>query len=96
MKSQGYRHRTRQLLRKKAREKGKLGLSRILRIYQPGERVLIKLDPSIHKGMPHRRYQGKIGIVEQKRGQAYVVNVTQAKAIKTIIVRPEHLHPFNT
>jgi len=96
MKSQGYRHRTRQLLRKKAREKGKLGLSRILRIYQPGERVLVKLDPSIHKGMPHRRYHGKIGIVENKRGQAYVVNVNQAKAIKTIIVRPEHLHPFNT
>ena len=96
MKSQGYRHRTRQLLRKKAREKGKLGLSRILRIYQPGERVLIKLDPSIHKGMPHRRYHGKIGIVENKRGQAYVVNVTQGKAIKTIIVRPEHLQPFNT
>jgi large subunit ribosomal protein L21e len=96
MKSQGYRHRTRQLLRKKAREKGKLGLSRILRIYQPDERVLIKLDPSTHKGMPHRRYHGKIGIVENKRGQAYVVNVTQGKAIKTIIVRPEHLQPFNT
>ena len=96
MKSQGYRHRTCQLLRKKAREKGKLGLSRILRIYQPDERVLIKLDPSTHKGMPHRRYHGKIGIVENKRGQAYVVNVTQGKAIKTIIVRPEHLQPFNT
>ncbi len=93
-KSKGYRHRTRSLLRKKSRERGKVGLSKILREYELGDRVIIKLDPSIHKGMPHRRFQGKVGIVENRRGQAYVVNVTQGKAVKEIIVRPEHLEPF--
>lgn len=94
MKSKGYRRKTRSLLRKKAREKGKTGLSRILREYKPGDRVLVKLDPSIHKGMPHRRFHGRIGTIEETRGQAYVVNVTQGKAMKEIIVRPEHLEPF--
>lgn len=94
MKSKGYRRRTRSLLRKKAREKGKVGLSKILREYKPGDRVVVKLNPSVHKGMPHRRFHGKIGIIEDKRGQAYVVNVTQGKAVKGIIVRPEHLEPF--
>jgi large subunit ribosomal protein L21e len=94
MKSKGYRRKSRSLLRKKVREKGQSGLSRILRTYQPGDRVVVKLDPSVHKGMPHRRFHGKIGIVENTRGQAYVVNVTQGNAVKDIIVRPEHLQPF--
>ena len=94
MKSRGYRRKTRSLLRKKAREKGKIGLSKILRDYKPGDRVVVKLNPSVHKGMPHRRFHGKVGIIENVRGQAYVVNVTQGKAVKEVIVRPEHLEPF--
>ena len=96
MTSKGFRRRTRQLLRRKAREKGKTGLSKILREYKPGDRVIIKLDPSMHKGMPHRRFHGRIGVIKDARGKAYVVNVTQGKAVKEIIVRPEHLKPFNT
>lgn len=94
MKSQGYRRKTRSLLRRKARQKGKTSLSKILREYGPGDRVVIKLNPSIHKGMPHRRFHGRVGIVESRRGRAYVVSVTQGKAIKVITVRPEHLEPF--
>ncbi len=94
MKSRGYRRKTRSLLRKKAREKGKIGLSRILREYKPGDRVIVKLDSSVQKGMPHRRFHGRIGIIEETRGQAYVVNVTQGNAVKEIIARPEHLEPF--
>ncbi len=94
MTSKGYRRRTRSLLRKKARDKGKIGLSKILREYNLGDRVVVKLDPSVHKGMPHRRFHGRIGVVKNKRGQAYMVSVTQGKAYKDIIVRPEHLEPF--
>ncbi len=89
--SKGYRRKARSLLSKKPREHGKIALSRILYEYQPGDRVVIKIDPSVHKGMPHRRYQGKVGIIVSRRGRAYEVNVTQGDAIKEIIVRPEHL-----
>ncbi|MFP3985321.1 MAG: 50S ribosomal protein L21e [Candidatus Bathyarchaeia archaeon] len=94
MKSQGYRRKTRSLLRRKAREKGKTGLSKLLREYKPGDRVVIKLNPSVHKGMPHRRFHGRIGIIEKSKGRSYIVNVTQGKAVKEIIVRPEHLEHF--
>jgi large subunit ribosomal protein L21e len=90
-KSKGYRANTRQLLRKRTREKGKIGLSRLLHEYEPGEKVVIKIEPAVHKGMPHRRYHGKIGVVKEKRGRAYVLDVTQGDKTKTIIVRPEHL-----
>jgi large subunit ribosomal protein L21e len=92
-KSKGYRRKTRSLLRRKPRERGKTGLSKILYEYKPGEKVVVKIDPSVHKGMPHRRYHGRVGVVADKKGRAYVVNVTQGKAVKEIIVRPEHLNP---
>jgi len=92
-KAKGYRRKTRYLLKRKPRERGKTGLSKLLYNYEPAEKVVIKLDPSMHKGMPHRRFHGRIGVVAAKRGRSYVVNVTQGKAIKEIIVRPEHITP---
>jgi len=93
-KAKGYRARTRSLLRKKPRERGKIGLSRILHEYKPGEKVVIKIDASVHKGMPHRRYHGRTGVITDKRGSAYVIEVTQGDATKEIIARPEHLKPM--
>lgn len=92
-KSKGFRRRTRTLLKKKPRTRGKIGLSKILREYKPGQKVVVKINPSVHGGMPHRRYHGRIGIIANKKGRAYVVGVTQGKAVKEIIVRPEHLEP---
>ncbi|MEM0314088.1 MAG: 50S ribosomal protein L21e [Candidatus Bathyarchaeia archaeon] len=92
-KSQGYRSRTRRLLRKNPRERGKLKLSKLLHEYQEGSKVVIKIDPSVQKGMPHKRYHGRIGTVIGKRGRSYIVSVTQGDAIREIVVRPEHLEP---
>ncbi|MCD6445411.1 50S ribosomal protein L21e [Candidatus Bathyarchaeota archaeon] len=93
-KSKGYRTRTRRLLKKKPRERGKLKLSRLLHQYETGNRVVIKIDSSVHKGMPHKRYHGKVGTIVEKRGRSYIVSVTQGNAVKEIIVRPEHLEPY--
>jgi large subunit ribosomal protein L21e len=93
-KSKGYRAGTRRLLKKEPRERGKLRLSKLLYEYQPGNRVVVKIDPSVQKGMPHKRYHGKVGVVVNKRGQSYVVSVAQGDAVKEIIVRPEHLEPY--
>ncbi|MBS7644729.1 MAG: 50S ribosomal protein L21e [Candidatus Bathyarchaeia archaeon] len=93
-KSKGFRSKTRSLLRKGPRESGKISLSRLLRGYKAGERVLIKIDSSIHKGMPHRRYQGLIGTIMERRGRSYVVKVSLGGGgEKTLIIRPEHLRP---
>jgi len=93
-KSKGYRSSARRLLTKGPREHGKLRLSKLLHEYQSGTSVVIKIDSSVHKGMPHRRYHGKVGTVLNKRGRSYVVSVSQGDAIKEIIVRPEHLEPW--
>lgn len=92
-KSRGFRAKSRSLLRRKPRERGKMSLSKILREYKPGENVVIDINPSVHKGMPHRRYHGNVGVIVARRGRAYAVNVTQGDAVKKIIVLPEHLKP---
>jgi large subunit ribosomal protein L21e len=93
-RAKGFRHKSRSLLSQTPRERGKIGLSATLHSYVAGEKVVVKINPSVHKGMPHRRFQGKIGVIVNKRGVSYVVNVTQGDALKEIIVRPEHLRPY--
>ncbi len=92
--SKGYYSGTRSLLRKPTREKGKPKISKILQEYAAGNEVIIKMDSSTQKSMPHKRFHGKVGKVIEKRGRGYVVSVPQGEATKTIIVRSEHLEPY--
>lgn len=90
-KSKGPHRKSRSILSKKVREKGKLGLSKLLVNYEEGRKVVINIDPAIHKGMPYKRYQGKVGVVVGKRGRAYLLEISYTHKVKTIIATPEHL-----
>jgi large subunit ribosomal protein L21e len=93
----GWRHRTRHVFRKRVRERGAIPpLSLLLIDYKPGDKVVIKANPAIWAGMPHRRFHGKVGEVVGKRGRSYIVKVRDGNVYKTIIVRPEHLRPHKT
>ena len=89
--SRGPRRKSRSVLTKRVREKGKLGLSRLLAEYEVGDKVIINIDPGIHKGMPHKRFQGKVGTVVEKRGRAYVLDLPQRKTSKYVVAGPEHI-----
>jgi len=91
--SKGYRVKTRRLLTRK----GNPGFSdKLLKLRElkPGDKVLIYIDPRFHKGMPHRRYHGKIGIVQKRRGRAFEIDVGKGDKIVRLIVPPEHLRPL--
>ena len=90
-KSHGPRRKSRSVLTKRAREKGKLGLSRLLVQYEVGDKVIINIDPGVHRGMPHKRFQGKVGTIVEKRGKAYVLDLPQRKTSKYVIAGPEHI-----
>ena len=92
-KSHGFRARTRSLMSKKVRERGISPLGRSMVDYEVGQRVDIVINPSFHKGMPHRRYQGRTGVVTGIRGRGVCVDVKLGKAMKSLIIRPEHLQP---
>jgi large subunit ribosomal protein L21e len=92
--SKGYYSGTRSLLKKPTRAKGKPQIGKLLQDYAPGSQVIIKMDSSVQKSMPHKRFHGKIGTVVEKRGRGYVVRVPQGEAVKEIIVRSQHLEPY--
>ena len=92
--SKGYYTGARRLLTKKPREKGKPKLGKLLNEYEEGSQVIIKMEPSVQKSLPHKRFHGKIGTILEKRGRGYMVSVSDGDAIKKIIVRSEHLEPY--
>lgn len=90
-KSKGTNFRTRRIFSKHPRKRGLPSLSRTLTTYEVNSKVNIVIEPSVQKGRPHRRFHGKTGTILEKRGQAYLIQVTDGKSSKKIIARPEHL-----
>ena len=95
MRSNGFRRGTRQLLRKDFGEHGMPGLSKILQKVKVGDFVDCKIDSSILKGMPHKYFHGKTGIVYNVNPRSYGVifyRRSSGKYIERVMhIRPEHL-----
>jgi ribosomal protein L21E len=72
-KSKGYRRSTRRLSTKAPRDKGKPKLGKLLIAYEVGSQVIVKIDSSVQKSLPHKRFHGKIGVVQAKRGRIRAV-----------------------
>mmetsp|Transcript_3866 Transcript_3866/g.5108 ORF Transcript_3866/g.5108 Transcript_3866/m.5108 type:complete len:160 (-) Transcript_3866:94-573(-) len=93
----GYRARTRDMFSRGFRQKGMIKLSTYLTNYKRGEFVDIKCNPAIHKGMPHKHYHGRTGIVFNVSKHAVGVRVNKqvnGRVLeKRIHVRVEHVLP---
>jgi len=72
-RSKGQRQGTRSILRRRKHEQGRIYISRILHEYSAGDRVAIVLDGGQQMGMPHRRFHGRTGFIQERRGKAWVV-----------------------
>lgn len=86
-KSHGFRRRTRALLRSSTKK----GLSSLLVEYSPNDKVIVKIDPAQVKGMPHRRFNGLVGVVTKVERRAVTVDVKVGDKVKTLIARKEHI-----
>lgn len=75
---------------KRFRKSKKLTVPDKVKTFEEGERVLITLQPYF-KGFPAPRYDGRHGIVVERRGRAYVVEIKDLGARKELIVAPVHL-----
>ena len=89
--SKGTRTKTRQVLQKKPRARGLSPITKAFQEFEPGQKVNIVIDPSVHKGMPFSRFHGLTGVVVASRGAAYEVSVKDGNKTKMVVARPEHL-----
>ena len=87
----GFRRKTRHLLQRKLREKGKISLSKYFQRFKEGDKVTLKINPAVRKGVFNTRYQGKAGVIKAKSGSCYEVTIKDIKRQKTLLVHPVHL-----
>ncbi len=90
-RSKGFRVGTRKKLRKKVRDRGRIKIRKTLQEFEEGDKVIIEVDSSYHKGMPHKRFFGKHGKIIEKRGKSYLVESKLGNKPKKIICSSIHL-----
>ena len=89
-RSHGFKHKSRSVMKKKVPR----GVSFLLREYQEGQQALIIIDSRQHKGLPHRRYHGKVGMITKVGRRAITLDVKLGDKSKTLITRLDHIKPF--
>ncbi len=89
--SNGPREGTRNKLKNDARNRGASPPKRAVQQFDAGEKVHLKLDPSVPKGQFHPRFNGRTGTVVGKQGRAFKVEIKDGSVSKTLIAAPAHL-----
>ena len=89
-RSHGFKHKSRSIMTKKAPR----GVSFLLREYHVGDKALGIIDPRQHKGLPHRRYHGKVGTVNSVGRRSITLGIKLGNKTKTLITRFDHIKPF--
>jgi len=89
----GYRAKSRHVFKKKV--SGMPKPSKYLQVYKLGDYVTIMMDSAIHKGMAHRIYHGKTGVVwnitQRSVGVLLKKKVGNRYRTKKLHVRIEHV-----
>ncbi len=78
--------RTRQLARHY--KPSKLGITKLIKDFKVDDRVII-VPKGNFKNIPHPRYKGRVGVVTEKRGDSYVVEVHTSKSVTRQIIVPQ-------
>ena len=87
----GKHSRSRRRLRLREDQHGRIDIKRALQTFKSGDRVLIDPDPAVQKNIPHRRFFGISGVVSDRKGHAYTIQISDGKKIKALDILPTHL-----
>ena len=89
--SHGTRRKSRSILTKSNKI---TGISYLLIEYKPCDKVVIDIDPSEHNTMPHRRFQGKVGVIEHVGRRIVRVVVVFGSKPKYLQTKLNHIRPI--
>ena len=73
------------------RERGTSPPQRAMQRFEEGERVHLKLDPSVHKGRFPPKFVGLTGTIAGEQGDAYQVEINDGGKTKTLVTVAAHL-----
>ncbi len=76
--------------RKSIRTRGKVQFSKYFQELEKGDFVSVATELAVKSNFP-KRFQGRTGIVEGKRGKAYIVKIKDQNKEKKFLIEPIHL-----
>lgn len=76
--------------RKKIRTRGKIQLSKYFQEFEEGDSVAVVAEPSVQSCFP-KQLQGRTGVVENRRGKAYLIKIKDQNKEKRFLIEPIHL-----
>ena len=76
--------------RKPVRTRGKLQLSKYFQEFEIGDSVAVVMEPAVQSSFP-KTLQGRTGVIESRRGKAYVVKIKDQKKEKRFLIEAIHL-----
>jgi large subunit ribosomal protein L21e len=82
---------TRNKLKNDPRDRGTSPPQRAIEDFDEGQKVHLRIDPSVDEGRFHPRFNGLTGTIAGEQGAAYKVTVEDKGKEKTVIARPAHL-----
>lgn len=91
--SHGTRRKSRSVLTK---DKAARGISYLLIDCKVGDKVIVDVDPTEHNTTPHRRFQGKVGIVEEVGRRTLKLAVMIGEKQKFLCTKLNHIKPLTT
>jgi len=89
--SNGPREATRNKLRNNPRDRGTSPPQQSVESFEDGQKVHLKLDPSVPNGKFHPRFNGRTGTVVGEQGNAFQVEIVDGDVTKTLIAAAAHL-----
>lgn len=87
----GARRKTRSIMTKPKRLKGKISLTKYFQRFEEGQKVALKAEPAIQTGIYFKRFHGRVGVIGKKLGTCYQVFLKEGSKTKELIVHPVHL-----
>lgn len=87
----GTRRKSRSKLTRHPRQQGKKDITSYLSTYEEGDNVVLDIDPSVHEGMFHPRFDGRSGVITGSQGDCYTVEINDKGKDKSIIAHPVHI-----
>ncbi len=85
------RRKSKHKLRQHYKDKGKISLSQYFQKLNIGDKVALRANLAVSKGMYAPRFHGKTGTITGKKGSCYQVAIKDGQKQKIFNVHPIHL-----
>lgn len=66
-----------------------MGITKKIKNFDNGSKVVVMPRSTSNRSVPHPRYKGRVGVVLERRGDSYVIEITLSKSTKRKLIVPQ-------